>query len=76
MPCADKRIRHFPLELHDIIFDGIVPLSYQFDHCIMFFIIGHQHFEINSAVAEIIPLRMDIIVVNGLSELKLEYTRP
>jgi hypothetical protein len=36
----------------------------------MFFVVGYQDFHIKGLGTKIIPLRMDIIIVNGLGKLK------
>ena len=68
--------QHFPFQFHDIIFNRIVPFPYQFNDGIFFFVVSQQYFQVKCAAAKIIPLRMDIIIVNGLGKFKFGILRP
>src|SRR5690348_10837450 len=67
---AEEGVYHFALELHYIVLNGIVPLTYQLNYNIMFIVIGHDHFHVQGAGTELIPLGMNIIIVYSLGVFK------
>lgn len=66
----DHGINDFAFEGHDIILDGIVPFPYQFNNGIIQVIIRKQQFHVEGPGAKLIPLWMDVVVVNRLAEFK------
>src|SRR5436190_5496468 len=66
----DERINHIPLQEHDVVVDGIIPLADQFNHCKMMLVVGKKNFQVKSWRAECIPLRMNIEVVDRVGEFK------
>jgi len=57
-------------ECHDIIFNGIIPLPHQFNNSEMHIILYEEHFQEECFGAKLIPLGMDVKIVEGLSIFK------
>ena len=60
-----------PLEDHDIVSDGIIPFSHHFDNSITLFIFCEKDLDKKSGRADRIPLRMNVVIVNRITEFKL-----
>ena len=72
---VDSRIHHgsddFIFENHNVVVDTIVPLANELDYPKAGFIIGEDNFQVKGLRAEIVPLRMDEIIVDYLAKLEL-----
>jgi hypothetical protein len=66
-----QEIHHFALHFHDIVLDGIVPFADEFYDGEIEFVIGVNDLHVQRTAAKIIPLRMDIIIVDRLRKFKL-----
>src|SRR4051812_49073308 len=75
-PFPEETVSNISADGHDIILYCIVPFADQFYDYILFIIVRHEYFHIQGARAEFVPLWMDIIIVNSLSEFKFGMLRP
>jgi len=67
---AHQVFNDIPLQIHDIIVDRIVPFTQQFDHAEPTVIINIQQLDVKGGGADIVPLRMDIIIVDAVAEFE------
>ena len=72
----EEFIRYLPLQEHNVIFDRIVPFPEQLYHHIVFVIVRQQYLQVQRPGPEIIPLRMDIIVIDRLRIFKFRIDPP
>jgi hypothetical protein len=67
----NERVNHFALQKHDIIIDGIVPFPDHFDDDEVMLVIGKEYLEVERGRTEVVPLRMDVKIVDGVGEFEL-----
>src|SRR5690606_15171650 len=65
-----KQVCDFPPQSHDITVQAVIPLSYQLNNRIAPRIVGVQDFKIQRTTPEEIPLWVDVVIVNGIGEIK------
>jgi hypothetical protein len=70
-PLADEGVHHIPFQMHYVILNAVIPFADEFHDGISLLVVGVKEFHIERGAAKIIPLGMDIIIVNLLRELKL-----
>jgi len=66
-----EQFQHFAFELHDVVVECIVPLTHHLDDGKSFLVIGEEDFDVEGIGTEMVPLRMDVIVVHGFVEVEL-----
>lgn len=64
-------IDDFPFEVHDIVVQAIVPFADEFNDGKPFIIIGKEYFQVKRCRAKFIPLGVNKVVVDLISEVKL-----
>ena len=64
-PLEHEPVSHFPFQVHDIVFDGIVPFPDKFYDHIFFFIISQNNLQVQGVRTEIIPLWMDQVIIDA-----------
>lgn len=67
----DEDFEHLAFELHDVVVQRIVPFSHHFDDGKPFLVIGEQDFDVEGIRPKMVPLGVDVIVVNGFIEIEL-----
>src|SRR5690606_39366432 len=75
-PLSIKMVNDIAFQLHNVVFHRIVPFSYKFYNSIVKLIVHKKDFQIQRAGAKFIPLRMDIIIINGVGKFKLAVFLP
>lgn len=70
---GDAAIKHdlneVALERHDIVVETVIPFTNQFDHAEAFLIIAEDHFYKECSRPNVIPLRMNVMVIDPLREI-------
>lgn len=69
-PFVLHQVCDFAPQGHDVIVDAVVPLADQLDDCVPEFVICVKDLEIQGRAAKFIPLRMDIVVVDGIGKIE------
>ena len=72
----EELIRHLPLQEHNVVLDRIIPFPEQLYHHIVLVIVSQQYLQVQSPGPEIIPLRMDIVVIDRLGKLEFRINPP
>jgi len=63
-------LQDFPLQFHNIVLNGIIPLPDHLDDGILLLVVGQEDLQVERTATEIVPLGMNIIVVDGLGEFE------
>ena len=66
-----QNFQHLPFELHDVVVKCIVPFTHHFDDGKTFLVIGEEDFDVEGIRPKMVPLGMDVIIVNGFIEVEL-----
>lgn len=64
-------IHHIPLQKHDVVVQAVVPFAYQLKNGEALLVVGEKDFQVHGLRAEIVPVRVDVVVVDLLSVLEL-----
>ena len=67
----DHFFNHIALEGHDVVVEAIVPFSDELDDTVPFVVVAVKYFNEEGVGADIVPLWMDVMVVNAVSEVHL-----
>ena len=65
-----QNLQHLALELHDVVIERIVPFPHHFNDGKSFLVVGKQDFDVQGIRPKMVPLWVDIIVVNSFIEIE------